>query len=252
MNYTQSIGNVVELQCISKIIEFGYQCSIPYGNGAKYDFIADINGKLLRIQCKSCKNARGKGYYDEVAICIYTTAQKTNNAEKVAYTKDDIDFLATFWKDTVYLIPIDEIKNRTRFTIRLTPPKNHNKNYNDGANYELKNFIAPSEELTASKEYWNNFRIVEKDDRKCIECGKVIRQDSRSGLCLECSLKKQTKITDINRDKLKREIRSLPFVKVGEIYNVTDNAVRKWCVKFNLPSKKEDIKKYSDEEWEKI
>lgn len=31
MNYTQSIGNVVELKCIAKFIEMGYEVSIPYG-----------------------------------------------------------------------------------------------------------------------------------------------------------------------------------------------------------------------------
>mgnify|MGYP003400600460 CR=1 FL=1 len=30
-------------------IELGYDCSIPYGNSAKYDFIADINGELLKF-----------------------------------------------------------------------------------------------------------------------------------------------------------------------------------------------------------
>ena len=30
---------------------------------------------------------------------------------------------------------------------------------------------------------------------------------------------------------------------------VSDNAIRKWCIGYELPSKKKDIKKYSDEEW---
>ena len=33
------------------------------------------------------------------------------------------------------------------------------------------------------------------------------------------------------------------------MFGVTDNAIRKWCKKFNLPFKKEDIIKYSEEEW---
>lgn len=36
------------------------------------------------------------------------------------------------------------------------------------------------------------------------------------------------------------------------MFNITDNAVRKWCIKYNLPSKKKEIKALSDEEWEKI
>ena len=38
---TQVIGNATELKCIAKFIELGYECSIPYGNSAKYDFIVD-------------------------------------------------------------------------------------------------------------------------------------------------------------------------------------------------------------------
>ena len=53
MDYTQTIGNVNELRCMLAFIELGYDCSIPYGNSAKYDFIADINGELLKFQCKS-------------------------------------------------------------------------------------------------------------------------------------------------------------------------------------------------------
>lgn len=37
MNYTQSIGNVVELKCIAKFIEMGYEVSIPYGNALKLE-----------------------------------------------------------------------------------------------------------------------------------------------------------------------------------------------------------------------
>ena len=36
------------------------------------------------------------------------------------------------------------------------------------------------------------------------------------------------------------------------MYNVSDNAVRKWCVSYNLPKKSSDIKKITDEEWENI
>ena len=56
----------------------------------------------------------------------------------------------------------------------------------------------------------------------------------------------------VTRDELKSLIRSTPFTQIGVKYNVTDNAVRKWCDKFGLPRKVSDIKKYTDEEWEKI
>ena len=52
----------------------------------------------------------------------------------------------------------------------------------------------------------------------------------------------------ISRDDLKKKIRNLPFTKIGEDFGVSDKAIAKWCIKYNLPSKKKDIKSYSDAE----
>lgn len=54
------------------------------------------------------------------------------------------------------------------------------------------------------------------------------------------------------REILKQEIRIKSFVTLGKQYNVSDNAIRKWCIFYNLPSRKKDIKTYTDEEWEKL
>lgn len=56
----------------------------------------------------------------------------------------------------------------------------------------------------------------------------------------------------IDRNKLKELILTIPFTKIGKMFGVTDNAIRKWCKKFNLPFKREDIIKYSEEEWVNI
>ena len=44
-------------------------------------------------------------------------------------------------------------------------------------------------------------------------------------------------------------IRTIPFTVIGKNFGVTDNAIRKWCIDYNLPSKKKDILSFSDEEW---
>lgn len=54
------------------------------------------------------------------------------------------------------------------------------------------------------------------------------------------------------RTELKELIRNLPFTKIGEKYNVTDNTIRKWCKNYGLPTKKTEIKAMTDEEWLKI
>ena len=47
-------------------------------------------------------------------------------------------------------------------------------------------------------------------------------------------------------------IRKESFLCIGRRYNVSDNAIRKWCKTMNLPTKKTEIKQYSEEEWSNI
>lgn len=65
----------------------------------------------------------------------------------------------------------------------------------------------------------------------------------------ECVHKSQQKAERPNREQLKNLIRKKSFLSIGEKYEVTDNAIRKWCKAMNLPYKKSDINAYSDEEW---
>ena len=84
----------------------------------------------------------------------------------------------------------------------------------------------------------------------CIDCGKQISSDAIR--CQDCFGKYQTELLHeriISRDELKQLIRTKSFVQIGKDNGVSDNAIRKWCIGYRLPSKKKDIKKYSDEEW---
>lgn len=47
-------------------------------------------------------------------------------------------------------------------------------------------------------------------------------------------------------------IRAESFVQIGKMFSVSDNAIKKWCKAYNLPFRKTDIKKYSNEAWSKI
>lgn len=87
----------------------------------------------------------------------------------------------------------------------------------------------------------------------CPECGKEVSKEGCR--CQECYAKsKIIKIQDmpITKEQLKQLIRTKPFTQIGKDFNVSDNAIRKWCDKFNLPRKKTQINKYTDQEWAKI
>ena len=93
----------------------------------------------------------------------------------------------------------------------------------------------------------------EISDNFCIDCGIKIAYGSTR--CHNCANKQNIIPLDemkVTREELKQLIRTTPFTKIAEKFNVSDNAIRKWCDKFNLPRKVSEIKLYSDEEWNKI
>ena len=96
---TKQIGNLTELQCITRFYELGYSISIPYGDSEKYDFILDINGNLYKIQCKHAnihKNEYGADDYISVDECntqkILRISQPKNNQFKcINFLVDYVD-----------------------------------------------------------------------------------------------------------------------------------------------------------------
>lgn len=102
--------------------------------------------------------------------------------------------------------------------------------------------------------YWFQDDIdypIRKQYRHCCQkCGKIIKTTIK--YCPECLISVRRICERPSRKELKRLIRSTPFVRIGQQFGVTDNAIRKWCKAEGLPSKVRDIKVYSDEEWEKV
>ena len=89
----------------------------------------------------------------------------------------------------------------------------------------------------------------------CPICGKI--KDRHAELCISCykvqgAHNRKINISELSRDKLKGLIRTISFVQIGQMYNVSDNAIRKWCDVYNLPRTKKEIKSYTDEEWATI
>lgn len=89
-----------------------------------------------------------------------------------------------------------------------------------------------------------------KKKHYCSDCGKEITKGAER--CKTCATKAARIVIRPTRDELKKLIRTKTFVELGRIYNVSDNAIKKWCKNYNLPSKKSDIKKMSDSEWSSI
>ena len=110
-------GNLTELQCLSAFVEHGCGVSIPYGDNSKYDFIADIDGQLFKIQVKT------SSLKDENAIkfSCRTTHVNCKGVKNERYLSNEVDFFATYWKNQCYLIPVSECS--VEKTLRFVPPK---------------------------------------------------------------------------------------------------------------------------------
>lgn len=103
------------------------------------------------------------------------------------------------------------------------------------------------------KNYPNTSKLIEekKENKKtntCICCGKLIT--NKATYCEKCYKKTLQVVERPGREIFKQEIRTIPFLQLGAKYGVSNKSIEKWCVAYNLPHKKKDIKNYSDEEWE--
>ena len=129
-------GNLTELECITAFYQLGYQCSIPYGENSRYDFIADINGKLLRIQCKTSREIESGVIEFSCRSCHSNTSSNLRRR----YTENEVDYFCTFWNGMCYLIPISECSNAKK--LRFVPPKNGQKvGISYAKDYELQKQI---------------------------------------------------------------------------------------------------------------
>ncbi len=79
--------------------------------------------------------------------------------------------------------------------------------------------------------------IVGKD--LCPICRKKLKY-VKSKMCINCyNIKKSKNIP--SKEELEKLIYKESFAAIGRKYGVTDNSVRKWCKKYNLPYRTKDI-----------
>lgn len=90
--------------------------------------------------------------------------------------------------------------------------------------------------------------IIEKN--YCIDCGKEISPGAER--CQQCYGIFKREVERPSREELKQLIRTMSFVSIGKMYNVSDNAIRRWCKSYNLPFSVKEIKQFSNDDWEKV
>lgn len=74
----------------------------------------------------------------------------------------------------------------------------------------------------------------------CPICNKN-KISPKAKICAECYSKNRASNIP-PKEELEPLIYKYSFVQIGKMYGVSDNGVRKWCKKYNLPYRKSDLK----------
>ncbi len=82
-----------------------------------------------------------------------------------------------------------------------------------------------------------------REQKFCEKCGKPVTFDS-NGLCVDCAHKNQRKVDRPSKEILFSTLKQNNgnFTLASKIFGVTDNAIRKWCKYYDLPSHSRDYK----------
>ena len=121
---TDQKGAIAETAIAHEAVKLGFDVYRPINEGTRYDLIIDVEGRLLRVQCKWASR------YDDVLIVrTYSCRRSADGLIKRGYTKDEIDAFGAYCADLdrCYLLPIDEFPDRTCIQLRLAPAKNNQR-----------------------------------------------------------------------------------------------------------------------------
>ena len=133
-------GQITELLVMAELMKYG-NVSVPYGNNCRYDCILEKNGVFRRIQVKTARTL------DDNRFLVPFSNNKIghNKNTRKPYTKEDVDYIATYYNSKLYVFPIGSRVNA--ITISFEYPSNGlKKKINLAEDYEadkiLKEFLA--------------------------------------------------------------------------------------------------------------
>ena len=81
-----------------------------------------------------------------------------------------------------------------------------------------------------------------KTIHQCCICGNKLPDSNDNGICFSCSRKLNRKCERPSKEELFNMLCKHSFSYVGSKYGVSDNAVRKWCMSYDIPKHAKDYK----------
>lgn len=121
MEHPKHIGDRTTLAVMLALVDAGITVAVPFGDNARYDLAAEIDGVLVRLQCKTGRLRGG-------AVVFATSSSYAHHPNPRTRKRDyrgEIDLFAVHCRETgvVYLVPIDGLGGRSA-QLRVDPPRN--------------------------------------------------------------------------------------------------------------------------------
>jgi PD-(D/E)XK endonuclease len=119
----QKKGELAEMAFMYRAENLGFDVAKPYGNSNRYDLVVRSGQRFWKVQVKAC-GFMAFGHYR-------VNAERVHRKRCIAYTAEEIDFLAVYIiaEDAWFIIPVRAFTPRRSFCLypRGTP---------DGGRYE--------------------------------------------------------------------------------------------------------------------
>jgi PD-(D/E)XK endonuclease len=133
---TNQKGAVAELAIALAAVKLGVEVYRPLAEGGRSDLIFEVDGRLLRVQCKWASR-RGEA----VVVRCYSSRRNRAGLLRRIYAAGEIDAFAAYCPelDRCYFLPYELFEGRTEINLRLTPtPNNQQLKVNWASSYEFE------------------------------------------------------------------------------------------------------------------
>jgi hypothetical protein len=122
---TNTKGTVAELQISANLTEQGHLVYRPLTEGLRHDLLVVTGTHILKVQCKYVK-LRDEG---TLYVPMSTTGESVKGYYRKPYSEQDCHVVAAYCPDTgdCYYVSNEDEKNRNSVVLRVTPPKNGQK-----------------------------------------------------------------------------------------------------------------------------
>ena len=129
---SKRVGNIGEACILAEFVKMQIPVYIPFGDLEKSDLIAEFNGKLNKIQIKTCEKFEN----NQFEVSLKSSTLRHGKDYYHTYDESEIDYFAVYNvpTQTALLLPISEFSGRTAVIGEFSVPRLFSKSVTTGFN----------------------------------------------------------------------------------------------------------------------